>query len=137
MIYYEVKVAYQRQTGEDNPGKVKETYLIEGLTVTDVEARLMEEITPMIFGGECEVTGVRKVQYYEIFDDPNAEKWYKARVEMITIDGEKETRKAVSVLIAANDQLSASKTLRDKMSGEDCEVLSVGKTPMVDFLHCI
>lgn len=97
----------------------------------------MEEITPMIFGGECEVQGIRKVQYYEIFDDPNAEKWYKARVEMITIDGEKETRKAVSVLLAANDQLEASKRLREKMSGEDCEVLSVAKSPVLDFLHAI
>lgn len=137
MIYYEVKVHYSRQTGEDNPGKVKETYLIEALTVTDAETRLMEEITPMIFGGECEVQGVKKVQYYEIFDNPNAEKWYKGRVEMITIDGEKETRKAVNILLAADNQLEASKVLKEKMSGQDCEVLSVGKSPIMDFLHAI
>ena len=28
MIYHEIKVKYDRQTGEDNPGKVKETYLM-------------------------------------------------------------------------------------------------------------
>ena len=27
MIFHEIKVSYERQTGEENPGKVKEIYL--------------------------------------------------------------------------------------------------------------
>ena len=50
MLFYEIKVNYQRQTGEDNPSNVKETYLVEGFTPADVEQRLMEEIKPLIFG---------------------------------------------------------------------------------------
>ena len=38
MIFYELKISYTRQTGEDNPKAVKETYLVEGLTAADVEA---------------------------------------------------------------------------------------------------
>ena len=41
MLFYEIKVNYQRQTGEDNPSNVKETYLVEGFTPADVEQRLM------------------------------------------------------------------------------------------------
>ena len=55
MIFHEIKVKYDRQTGEDNPGKVKETYLIYGaVSFADAENCLMEEIKPFIFG-DCEV----------------------------------------------------------------------------------
>ena len=47
---YEIKVNYLRQTGEDNPGTVKETYLVDGATPSDAEKRLMDEIKPFIFG---------------------------------------------------------------------------------------
>jgi hypothetical protein len=29
MIFYELKISYTRQTGEENPQAVKETYLVE------------------------------------------------------------------------------------------------------------
>ena len=55
MIFHELKVHYERQTGEDNPGKVKEIYLVDGaVSFADAENCLMEEITPFIFG-DCEV----------------------------------------------------------------------------------
>ena len=39
MIFYEIKISYTRQTGEDNPAGVKETYMVEGLTCADVDNR--------------------------------------------------------------------------------------------------
>ena len=51
MIFHEIKVHYDRQTGEDNPGKVKEVYLIDGaVSFADAENCLMEEIKTFIFG---------------------------------------------------------------------------------------
>ena len=32
MLFFEVQAVYQRQTGEDNPACVKETYMVESLT---------------------------------------------------------------------------------------------------------
>lgn len=137
MILYELKIDYQRQTGEDNPGKVKETYLVEGLTCSDVEKRLMEEIKPYIFGGESEVKSCKKVQYYDIFPNPDGENWYKARIEMITIDGEKEMRKAVSMLIQENNIYDAVKSLQQKLNGMDIEIISIAKSPILDFLRAV
>lgn len=137
MLLYELKVKYERQTGEDNPGSVKETYLVEGFNCTDVEGRVMEVIKPYIFG-DCEVHSCRKVQYYDIFSGVDADYWYKGRVEMITIeDNGKETRKAVNVLIQAADVLSAAKALRDKLSNNDCEIISVAKSPIVEVIRAI
>ena len=63
MIFHEIKVHYDRQTGEDNPGKVKEVYLIDGaVSFADAENCLMEEIKPFIFG-DCEVQNCKRSQY--------------------------------------------------------------------------
>ena len=136
MIFYEIKVNYERQTGEDNPGKVKETYLVEGVNCADVETRLMDEIKPFIFG-DCEVSSCKKVQYFDIYPNEGGEYWYKARVEMITIDGEKETRKVQSVLVQANLLDDAVHALKQALKSYDCELISIAKTPIMDILHAI
>ncbi len=135
MLFYEIKINYQRQTGEDNPGNVRETYLIEGLNCTDVEGRLMEELKPYIFG-DSEVTACQKRQFFEIINAPEGDKWYKGRVELITIeDSGKETRKAVSVLVQADSAAMALKNLNGAMSGYDCEIISIAKSPIIDVLR--
>lgn len=134
MILYEIKVAYQRQTGEDNPGKVKETYLVEGVNCADVETQLMQEIKPFIFG-DCEVTSCKKVQYFDIFPTDGGEYWYKARVEMITIDNDKETRKAVSVLVQESTLVDAIQSLKKYLGNYDYEIISAAKTAIMDVLH--
>ena len=137
MIYHEIKVSYERQTGEDNPGKVKEIYLIDGaVSFADAENCLMEEIKPFIFG-DCEVQSCKRSQFFEVFPDEGGEYWYKARVEMITIDGEKETRKSVPVLVQANLLDDAIYALRQAMKSYDCELLSIAKTPIMDILHAV
>lgn len=137
MIFHEIKVNYERQTGEDNPGKVKEIYLIDGaVSFADAENCLMNEIKPFIFG-DCEVQTCKRSQFFEVFPNQDGAYWYKARVEMITIDGEKETRKSVSVLVQANVLDDAVFALKQAMNSYDCELLSIAKTPIVDILHAV
>jgi len=137
MIFHEIKVNYSRQTGEDNPGKVKETYLVDGaVSFADAENCLMEEIKPFIFG-DCEVMSCKRSQFFEVFPNEGGAFWYKARVEMITIDGEKETRKNVAVLVQANLLDDAVHALKQALKSYDCELISIAKTPIMDILHAI
>lgn len=137
MLFYEVKVNYQRQTGEDNPGNVKETYLVEGFTPADVEQRLMEHIKPLIFG-DLEVPSCAKKQFFEIIPSAEGDKWYRGRVELITIeDNGKETRKAVSVLVCASNINWAFKNLSEAMNSYDCEIVSVTKSPIMEVIRAI
>lgn len=137
MLFYEVKVNYQRQTGEDNPGNVKEVYLVEGLTPADVEDRLMEHIKPLIFG-DMEVPSCTKKQFFEIIPSAEGDKWYRGRVELITIeDNGKETRKAVSVLVCASSITWALKNLSEAMNGYDCEIISIVKSPIMEVLRAV
>ena len=137
MIFHEIKVNYSRQTGEDNPGKAKETYLVDGaVSFADAENCLMEEIKPFIFG-DCEVMSCKRSQFFETFPNEGGAFWYKARVEMITIDGEKETRKNVAVLVQANLLDDAVHALKQALKSYDCELISIAKTPIIDILHAI
>ena len=137
MIFHEIKVNYERQTGEDNPGKVKEIYLIDGaVSFADAENCLMEEIKPFIFG-DCEVHSCKRSQYFDVFPNEGGAYWYKARVEMITIDGDKETRANKYFLVQANMLDDAVFALKQNLTSYDCEIISIAKTPIVDILHAV
>ena len=137
MVFHEIKVKYERQTGEDNPNSVKEIYLVDGaVSFADAENCLMNEIKPFIFG-DCEVQTCKRSQFFEIFPNEDSEYWYKARVEMITIDGEKETRKNVSILVQANTLDDAVFALKQAMNSYDCEMISIAKTQVMDILHAV
>lgn len=137
MIFHEIKVSYDRQMGEDNPGKVKEIYFIDGaVSFADAENCLMAEIKPFI-SGDCEVQSCKRSQYFDVFPNEGGEYWYKARVEMITVDGDKETRATKSFLVQANLLDDAIYALRQALKAYDCEIISVAKSPVMDILHAV
>ena len=118
MIFYEIKISYTRQTGEDNPTAVKETYMVEGLTCADVENRLIEEIKPLI-SGEWEVKSCKQVQFYDLIPNPEGDRWYKARVEMITVED------------------NGNKHLHQALSNLDCEVVSITRSPILEVYRAV
>lgn len=137
MLFYEVKVNYQRQTGEDNPKNVKETYLVEGLNCADVENRLMEDIKPLIFG-DCETPSCKKVQFYDLIENPEGDRWFKARVEMITVEDDgKEKRKAVSIFVQAATIDVALNNLRKYLETLDCEIVSITRSPILEVYRAV
>ncbi len=137
MLFYEIKIIYQRQTGESTPSPVKETYLVEGLTIADVENRLMDELRPYMFG-ETEVPSCKKAQFYDIIPSTEGDRWFKARVEMITVeDSGKEKRKGVSLLVEAASIDEAMKKLMKQLQQVDCEVVSITRSPIIDVLRAV
>ena len=137
MIFHEIKVHYDRQTGEDNPGKAKEIYLVNGaVSFADAENCLMAEIKPFITG-DCEVQTCKRSQFFELFPNEGGAFWYKARVELITIDGDKETRKNVAVLVQANTLDDAAFALKQGMGNYDYELISMAKTQIMDILQAV
>ena len=130
---YEIKVNYLRQTGEDNPGTVKETYLVDGATPSDAEKRLMDEIKPFIFG-DCEVPMIRNRRFFDIFPNAGGENWYEGKVELITVDGEIEKRRVVTVLVQDNRIDDALTALRKHLNNVDCEILAIKKSQIIDLI---
>lgn len=132
MIFYLVNVDYERQTGEDNPGKVKESYLVQAANCAEAERIVLNAIKPFVFG-DCETPQIKRVKFFDVFEN-GKQFWYKAKVEMITIDGDKETRMSVPVLIAGDTALGAAIDLEDVLGEYDHEVVSIQKTNIVEIL---
>ena len=85
--WFECKVAFEKSIGEGKIKKTKESYLVDAMTFTDAEARIIEEVSPFC-SGELNVTDIKKARYSELFisDNDNDDKWYKIKVNFITID---------------------------------------------------
>ena len=136
MNFYQVNVSYERQTGEDNPCKVKEAYLVDGaVTCGDAEKAVMEEIKPFVFG-ECETPKIQKRQFFEAFIHNECNDfYYEAKVEMITIEGESETRRAVPILVSAGNFKDALACLVQNLNNYDCEIISLKKSAITSILN--
>ena len=134
MKLFQMTVTYQRQTGEDNPGLVKESYVASGMTPADVQNQVLEEIAPFVFG-ELEVPSIRKRNFFEVLKDEGKEYYYEAKVQMITIDGDKEVRKEVLILVQADTVTDAAHALDKELQSYDCEVISIIKSNIVDVFY--
>ncbi len=83
--WFECKVAYRKIMENGIEKKVNDTFLVDALTFTEAESRIIEEITPFI-SGEFSVSAVKRTKIAEIFWDDSADRWYLTKVAFITID---------------------------------------------------
>ena len=117
--------------------KVTEGYVIDALSFTEAEQRIMEELSAYI-SGEFTIKDIKIAPYKEVFfaDQDLADRWYKAKLQFITIDEktEKEKRANVSYLVNAGTLNGAVKNIDEVMSGTmiDYVIASVAETQLMD-----
>ena len=89
--WFECKIRYEKTMEDGTQKKVTETYTVDALSFTEAEASIMEEMSSYI-SGEFEVRDIKKAAYGEIFfsDSPSADRWYKTKLQFITIDEKTE-----------------------------------------------
>jgi hypothetical protein len=117
--------------------KVTETYTIDALSFTEAEQRIMEEMSAYI-SGEFDIKDIKIAPYKEVFfcDDDMADRWYKTKLQFITIDEktEKEKRSNVNYLVNAGTLNGAVKNIDEVMKGTmiDYVIASVSETSLMD-----
>lgn len=133
--WFECKIRYEKVMENGMNKKVTEPYLVDALSFTEAEARIIEEITPFI-SGAFEVVGVRKANLSEIFEDETGDRWYKCKLAFITLDEKTgfEKRTTTNVLVQAGDLREAVTNLDEGMKGTmaDYVILSVAETAIMD-----
>lgn len=133
--WYECKVKYEKTLETGTQKKVSESYLVDAMSFTEAENRIIEEMTPYIVG-EFEVAAVKKARISELFIDPEGDKWYRAKVMFITIDEKSgiEKKAPSTMLVQASDFQKAVKNLEDGMKGtmSDWEINSISETLLMD-----
>ena len=111
--------------------------MVDALSFTEAEARIIEEMKSYI-SGEFDVANINPAVYKEIFfsDEAAADKWYKARLQFITMDekSEKEKRTNVYYLVQASSFENARQNIVEVMSGTmiDYVIAKVEETKIMD-----
>ncbi len=133
--WFECKVRYDKLMENGVVKKVNEPYLVDALSFTEAEARIIEEQTPFI-SGDFSVSAVKRTKISEIFFDDSCDKWYLVKVAFITIDEKTavEKRSVTTILVAGNDFKNAFDHFTDGMKGTmaDYEIVSISETPLMD-----
>ena len=133
--WYECRVKFEKVLENGTQKKVTEVYLVDAMSFTEAENRIIEEMTPYI-SGEFEVTAVKKDRISEMFIDPDGDKWYRAKVMFITLDEKSgaEKKSASIMLVQAKDFQTAIKNLENGMKGtmSDWEINTLSETVIMD-----
>ncbi|MBQ8487221.1 MAG: DUF4494 domain-containing protein [Prevotella sp.] len=136
-IWFECKIQYEKTMEDGLQKKVTETYTIDALSFTEAEQRIMEEMSSYI-SGEFTIKDIKIAPYKEVFfsDEDMADRWYKTKLEFITIDEKtaKEKRSGVNYLVNAGTLNGAVKNIDEVMGGTmiDYVIASVAETKLMD-----
>ena len=140
--WIECKIKYEKVMECGSMKSVTEQYVVDAMSFAEAEKRIIEEMAPRI-SGEYEVTDVKKASYKEVFFDDGdncSDRWYKAKLDFITIDErtEKEKRSRVTYLVNAATLKDAFRNIETVMSGTmiDYDAASISETKIMDvFLY--
>lgn len=136
-IWFETKVRYDKMQENGTVKKVNEPFLVDALTFTEAEARIIEERTPFI-SGDFSISAVKKTKISEIFFDDSdaADRYYMVKVNFITLDEKSGTEKRTAsfILVQAADFEGALARFNEGMKGTlaDYDIASIAETQLMD-----
>ena len=135
--WFETKVKYQKTMEDGSEKVVSEAYVVDALSFTEAESAIIDEMSVYV-SGELKVSGIGKACYGEIFfsDIDDDDKWYKAKLQFITIDekSEKEKRSNITYLVQAKSLARALRYI-DEVMGKtmiDYDVVGLNETKLMD-----
>lgn len=133
--WFECKISFDKVLENGMQKKVTEPYLVDALSFTEAEARIIEEIRPFI-SGEFTVTDIKRARLSELFFNENGDRFYKFKIYFITLDEKTgaEKRTAASMLAQASTLEEAIEVLKAGMKGTmaDYSIAGVNETQIMD-----
>ena len=116
--WFECKVQYIKVAEDGREQKTSENYLLDAVSFTDAEARIVRVMQTLVNNGEFVVTDIKKSRLGEVFGFESGEWWFKATVNLVTIDEEQGKEKKVRIyyLVEADDIHQALKRLDESLS---------------------
>ena len=135
--WFEVKVKYVKVGEDGKEKKVSELYLLDSMSFTEAEARIIEEVKEMI-QGDFFIEAIKKSNITELVDsnDANDDKWFKAKVDIIdavSFSG-REKRSNQYFLVAGSDVDKSLENLQKALSTYvvPFEIVQVGDSNIMD-----
>lgn len=134
-IWFECKVRYDKMQENGMVKKVNEPYLVDALTFTEAESRIVEEMKPYI-SGEYSISSEKKTKISEIFYHEGGDRYYLVKAAFISYDEktEAEKRSISQILVQACDLEEALNNFNEGMKGtvDDYTIVSIAETAIMD-----
>jgi len=135
---FECIVRYEKTTEDGLIRKVSELYLIEALSFTEAEARIIEEVTPFT-NGDFSLSAIKRPRISEVFySQEEGCKWYRCKLAYITLDDKRGVEKRIKtqVLVEALNMHDAMLRVEGLMNDaiSDYSILSLQETEIVDLI---
>ncbi|WP_167614284.1 DUF4494 domain-containing protein [Maribellus sediminis] len=115
--WFESKVKYSKvsQTGKEQ--MVTESFLLDAVSYTDAETRIIRKMQEMVRGGEFQIVDIKKSKIAEVFPFENGEWWFKATINLVTVDEDagKEKKMRTYYMIMADDLKEALLRLEESL----------------------
>ena len=138
--WFECKIKYEKTVEEGKIATVSESYLVDALSFNEAENRIIEEMKPFI-SGEFNISSVRRVRIQEMIQNQNGDKWYRCKVNFISLDEESAVEKILSVAmyVQADSFINAHHNLveRLKNSLSDYVIASITETAIMDVYNYV
>lgn len=133
--WFQCNVNFEKMLENGMQKRVTEPYLVDALSFTEAEARIIEEIRPFI-SGEFTVSDIKRARLSELFFNENGDRYYQCKVYFITLDEKSgaEKRTSAKMLVQANNLKEAISVLEEGMKGTmaDYTLASVSETQIMD-----
>ncbi|WP_099465900.1 DUF4494 domain-containing protein [Parabacteroides provencensis] len=133
--WFTCKVSFEKILENGMQKRVIEPYLVDALSFAEAEARIIEEIHPFI-SGEFTVADIKRAHYSELFFNENGDRFYKVRINFITLDEKSgaEKRTPAKILVQASFLKEALTSFEEGMKGTlaDYTIIGVEETPLID-----
>lgn len=134
--WFETKVKYMKVSESGSESMVTENFLLDAVSYTDAETRIIRQMQQMVKGGEFTIVDIKKSRIAEVFPYENGEWWFKATINLVTIDEEagKEKKIRAYYLIMADDIKEALTRLDESLEYLVIPfvVTSLAVSPIVD-----
>jgi hypothetical protein len=115
--WFKCVAQYVKIDDDGRERKVSEAYLVDAVSYTDAEARIIAELATMV-RGEFQVKQITQTNICEIFPHEDGQWFFTGKISIVTIDEKagKEKKISESFLIAADDMKEALKRLEDGLA---------------------
>ena len=135
--WFEAKVKYMKVNEDEREKKVNEAYLLDAMSYTEAESRIMHEMESVI-SGDYYISSLKKSNITELVpsEDENDDRWYKAKVNIIDADevSGKEKSTGQYYLVAASNINKALENLEKSLASfvVPYEIASLTDTQFMD-----
>lgn len=137
MSYYQTTARVDRVTENGEQKKISEKFLVDALTCLEAIERTTAELHSTS-SGDFEITEVKKTPIAEALGNLEAEKFFLAKINLITVDERtaKDKKTTVQWFVGADDYDIAKAEVTDeiKKSMADIEIAGLVESLIVGFI---